>query len=166
VSGSRTAASESLVVSFDPKGFRELMKAAGQFDKVLTRNLRRDIRTAGKGVMSKVADAVRSGSYANDTGLREGIARGLRLQIATTTRQAGVRIVSTGQGLTEGKQRMANVWEHDKFRHPVFADREVWVDQAGHRYFFKTVYDNRGTVTAAVEKSMRAAAAALGAEIR
>ena len=75
----------SLVFEVNPQGFREVMKAAGEIDKVLTRELRRSIRTSAKTVMQRMQDEVRSGSYKQNTGMRDQIARSLRVQIATTT---------------------------------------------------------------------------------
>lgn len=165
MTGAALSPSAGMQFSADPQGFRELLKATADFDKVLSRNVRRGIRDASKTVAAKAQAEVRSGSYTADEGLRDGIARGIRVQISTSARQPGVRIVATGAGLPDGKKNMANVWEHDSFRHPVFG-HDAWVEQPGHRYFFRTIYDNRATVTDAVTKAMQQAATELGASVR
>ncbi len=154
----------SLVFEVNPQGFREVMKAAGEIDKVLTRELRRSIRTSAKTVMQRMQDEVRSGSYKQNTGMRDQIARSLRVQIATTTRNTGVRIIQGGSALPENKRRMGKVWEAPSFRHPVFGTSK-FVSQDGHPYFFKIAGEGRQEITDEVMKAMQRAAQAVGGRL-
>ena len=154
----------SLVFEVNPQGFREVMKAAGEIDKVLTRELRRSIRTSAKTVMQRMQDAVRSGSYKQNTGMRDQIARSLRVQIATTTRNTGVRIIQGGAALPENKRRMGKVWEAPSLRHPIFGTSK-FVSQDGHPYFFKIAGEGRQEITDEVMKAMQRAAQAVGGRL-
>jgi len=154
----------SLVFEVNPQGFREVMKAAGEIDKVLTRELRRSIRTSAKTVMQRMQEEVRSGSYKQNTGMRDQIARSLRVQIATTTRNTGVRIIQGGSALPENKRRMGKVWEASSFRHPVFGTSK-FVSQDGHPYFFKIAAEGRQEITDEVMKAMQRAAQTVGGRL-
>lgn len=150
-----------LDIKVTPEGFRQLMLQAKAFDAALARNLRRNIRNAAKTVVTKMQARVRSGSYAVDVGLRDQIARSIKVQISTAARNPGVRIVQSGAALPASKKRMGKTWESATFRHPVFGNTETWVAQSGSPYFFKTAAEGRSTITDQVVAAMQDAAKVL-----
>lgn len=153
--------------SVTPQGFRELLQRTAQFDKKLAAELRKNIRTAATSVISDIRHEVQSGSYANDAGMRAGIAAGLKVQISTSKAKPGVRIVATKSQMPEGKQSMVRAWQRSTFRHPVWGNPDVYVNQSGHPYFDGPIASDRDEFTRAVLAALKAAAdmlAGIGAE--
>jgi hypothetical protein len=89
----------------DSGDFADLMRRTDRFDKVLSSALRTEIRVAAQEAVAAVKDRVRSGTYTADVGTRADIAAGIRLQMETTTKAAGVRIIATGENLPDGIRR-------------------------------------------------------------
>jgi hypothetical protein len=79
----------------------------------------------------------KSASYPEGPGLRARIARATRLQLRLTGRIAGVRIFVDPRRMPMGQKALQNELEGLKrWRHPVFGDSGVWVQQEPHPYFF------------------------------
>jgi hypothetical protein len=152
------AADKSVEFTVTPQGFRELMLRTKEFEPAQARLLRRNIRNAAGQVVGHVRSEVLGGSYAADTGMRAGIARGLKVQVSTSASRPGVRIVASSSAMPAGKESMVKAWQKKSFRHPVFGNTENWATQAGHPYFFKPVFEHRDLVTKAVTDAMQQAA--------
>jgi hypothetical protein len=137
----------------DVTEFKRLFGKSSDVDKKLMTALQRNIRVAGE----KAADASRltvDSGGASKTGLRMGIAAGIKVKVMTGAR-AGVTIVASSAQMPAGKQSMVRAWEGSKgWRHPVFGNTAAWVAQHGHPYFAKPIYDQRAMVRKAVEDAM------------
>jgi hypothetical protein len=145
----------------DSGDFADLMRRTDRFDKVLSSALRTEIRVAAQEAVAAVKDRVRSGTYTADVGTRADIAAGSRLQMETTTKAAGVRIIATGENLPDDRKLMVAAWQKVSFKHPAFGDKAVIITQPGQPYFFQTITEKQPRVTAAVQRAMQRAAAAL-----
>jgi hypothetical protein len=142
-----------------PQGFRELLQRTAEFDKAQARFLRRNIRDAAKVVMGYVRTEVMGGTYNANVGLRAGIAAGLKVQVSTSQSRPGVTIRATSSAMPPGKAPMVKAWQKKgSFRHPVFGNPDVWAEQTGHPYFYKTVFEHRDKITKAVNAAMEQAA--------
>jgi hypothetical protein len=152
------------------------------FDAKLAREVRKELREAGKAVAAKVADEVRTGPPPNDNpsitaGTRRKIAAGVGVRVGTSQKGKGgsVKVVASGKALPANRKRMVKLWEREAgWRHPVFerqasgqlgTDSTVWVQQQGRPYFNPTIRGNADVFRAAVEKAMRRAAEALARRI-
>lgn len=62
-------------------------------------------------------------------GVREAIAAGVRLSNRKSGRFAGVTIRSSGSKLPPDQKTLPRAFNRGKWRHPVFGNRNVWVDQ-------------------------------------
>lgn len=156
-----SARSAAIKYSVTPQGFRELMLATREFDKAQATLLRRNIRQAAMLLVTDVRSEVLGGSFKAQTGMRAGIAAGVKVQISTAATHPGVRIVATKGQMPAGKAPMVRAWQRQTFRHPVFGDSAVWVNQSGHPYFDATIEAHRDKVTKAVNDAMTQAAATL-----
>jgi len=147
----------------DTTEFKRLFDKSSQVDKKLMTALRRNIRVAGERAADASRREVDSGGPSK-TGLRMGIAAGIKVKVMTGAR-AGVTIVASSAQMPAGKGSLVRAWEigggsAKGWRHPVFG-KDVWVTQKGHPYFAKTIFDRRNDVRAAVEKAMEEAARSL-----
>lgn len=145
---------------------REL-KAAGRGD--LRREMRKEIREAGKPVVEDVRRAVmavdvtssRGGTAPPDTstGLRARVARATGLSITAN----GIRIRVSGRRMG-GDARLAkyldaSLGSYARWRHPVFGNRDVWVEQRGEPYFFNTIRNHTRDFRKAIDDAMAKTAA-------
>lgn len=73
-------------------------------------------------------------------GLRGQMAKATRVEVRTVGRDAGVAIRVDGRKMPAKKKALPKGMEGTKrWRHPVFGNREVWVTQQPHPYFFRVV---------------------------
>lgn len=143
------------------------LKAAGRGD--LQRDMRREIRAAGKPVVEDIRRAVlgvdvsssRGGTAPPDrsTGLRARVAKATG--ISTTAR--GIRIRVSGRRLGDdaklAKYLDASLGRYARWRHPVFGNRDNWAQQQGEPYFFNTIRKHTKDFRKAVDTAMAKTAA-------
>jgi hypothetical protein len=73
-------------------------------------------------------------------GLRGQLARATRLEVRTVGRSAGIAIRVDGRKMPNHMKALPRAVEGTKrWRHPVFGNREVWVQQPKQPYFFHVV---------------------------
>jgi hypothetical protein len=159
--------SGSAEFTVDTKDFRTLFARSSKVEPKLRTALRRRIRDAAKGVAEDVkAEALKPGEgvgtkagwtprIVRTTGLRQNIAGAVKVGILTGNARSGVRITTNAP--------LAGAWQARRgWRHPVFDDRDTWVQQKGRPdYFYGTVWDGRDQVKSAVESAMQEAADSL-----
>lgn len=63
------------------------------------------------------------------SGLRQAVARTVRTQVSTAGNTASVRIRSDAKRMPADQRQLPQAMNAGHWRHPVFADREKWVDQ-------------------------------------
>lgn len=121
-------------------------------DKELKKRFRKELRKAAAPLVPKVRASIRSipakRGY-SAAGLRGRMSRATRLEVKTTGRNAGVAIRVDGRKMPSGQKRLPALMEGEgvqrgrrvdtRWRHPVFGNREVWVQQDSHPYFFPVV---------------------------
>lgn len=113
-------------------------------DKKIKAEFRKELRAAAKPMVPAVRQAIRqipSGQPYRPEGLRGLMSKAVRLEVRTTGRQAGVRIRVDGRKMPPHMRALQAYMEGKKspWRHPVYGNREVWVKQDPHPYFYKTV---------------------------
>lgn len=96
-------------------------------------------------------------SYTAHRGTREAIARGIGLRIAPGVRTPGIRVVSAGSTLDPSRKAMVKAFNRTTFRHPVFGNRNDWVNQSGRPYFGAVIDRHREAFQKAVEEAIAAA---------
>jgi hypothetical protein len=122
-------------------------------EKQIRKDLNKGIRDATRPIETKLKEAVlglssaavgggggkqrrehliglsKTGRAPKHTGLRRNIARGITRKISYTGTRTGVRIRADGKYLPPSQKVLIKATNRGKVRHPVFADRETWVDQ-------------------------------------
>ncbi|MEV3980804.1 hypothetical protein [Nonomuraea sp. NPDC049758] len=75
-----------------------------------------------------------------NTGLRDTVARSLRLTVKTGSKSARVRIEVDSAKIPEGMRTLPRHLDSEKgWRHPLFGDREHWYSQRGRPWFASTI---------------------------
>ena len=111
---------------------------------------------------SKAYDRADSGKRARmearalrGAGLRESIAKGVRIENRARGPRAGVTIKSRTSALPYDQKKLPRHMNRGRWRHPVFGNRDVWVEQTfTPGWFDKPVREYRPKVRAAIEAEM------------
>jgi hypothetical protein len=109
----------------------------------LKKRFRKELRAAAAPLVPKVRSSIRSipsnRGYSPD-GLRGALAKAVKLEVKTAGRQAGVAIRVDGRKMPSHMKSLPSMAEGKKrWRHPVFGNREVWVTQTPHPYFYSAL---------------------------
>lgn len=156
------AGGESVKFEVEQQGQREMFVRAAKFDEELGKALRTNIRGAALSMVADVRTKVMGGSFTTDAGMRQGIADGLKVQpLGTSKARSGVVLVATAAAMPDGKAAMVKAWQKRTFKHEVFGNADVVVEQEGRPYFEQTVRAKQKKVTTAVVDAMEQAAATL-----
>lgn len=123
--GPRT--SNTIGVGIDTSELKTLARDLRKLDPAVGRNFTRGVKTVGDIVAGKAKENARSFPRAGDgTDRIEGT---IKVQGGFTT----LRVVAGGEEAPEAAA-IENKGQAGSFRHPVFGDRENWVDQTAHPY--------------------------------
>jgi hypothetical protein len=127
-------------------GARRFADAARQLravDPKLKNSLTRRIRAAGKPIVQDVRAAVLAAPAKGPrhTGLRAAIAKAVTIATSTSKGNPGIRFRVPGNRMPSGQRSLPPYFEgyRGNWRHPVFGNREVWVPQDAHPYFYPTI---------------------------
>lgn len=150
----------------------ELRQVAG--GKELRKELTGGIRNALKPVAAKAKAAYKGLPEGRSRGsrsreelgdLKDLLAKAVRLEVRTSGRQAGVRIRVDGRRMPSGLKSLPRLAEGEghavdsrggRWRHPVFGDRETWVQQPTFPVFYRTVEPHRDEVGRAIDEVLDA----------
>ena len=126
--------------------------------KQLRLELTRGMRDALRPVLAQVKAAYRaapsmghessSRSHRDRPDLRGLLAKAARLEVKTSGKRAGARIVVDGRRMPDRMRKLPQYVENargsEHWRHPVFGDREHWVEQFEPRpTFYRVVIPHR-----------------------
>lgn len=85
-------------------------------------------------------------------GLRASVARGIKSKVSYTGRKLGARITVDPKGLPQSQRKLPRYLNRPKgWRHPVWGNRERWVEQHGEPYFDDPIRRHRDEVRKAVQ---------------
>lgn len=162
----------------EPGSLRRLVQASRTWDKVSRAEMRKGLRAAA----SKGAEAAQrevlgpppargAASMAHrasrPSGLREGLAKGVKVAIRTGRESSsgvvsgeGVRVTTTGSRLAPDKEPMVKAYMAREFRHPVFG-RGTYVTQRGKNWFYGPLMAGREDYQREVVRAIEAAAQAI-----
>lgn len=125
---------------------RVLARDFGSVPAELRAELRPRMRMAGEHLKTAIQSAA---SWSTR------IPGAVRMSTAFGSKTGGVRI-----SVSAARAPHARILEHQGvegfFRHPVFGDRDIWVSQAAHPFFFRTVKAGREQVVSLVADAVRA----------
>ncbi|MEB0286159.1 hypothetical protein QN355_06300 [Cryobacterium sp. 10S3] len=86
------------------------------------------------------------------TGLREGIKSGLVTRVTISKSRTSVQVRTTN-----AKKTGSNFWQSKKFRHPVFGNRQVMVNQRGMPFFWQPAIDGGQRMAGRINTAIDAA---------
>jgi hypothetical protein len=112
-------------------------------DKELKKKFRRELRKAAAPLVPKVRASIRSipskQAY-SPAGLRGALSKATRLEVKTVGKQAGVAIRVDGRKMPAHMKSLPSMVEGKKrWRHPVYGNRNNWVNQPSEPYFYRVV---------------------------
>lgn len=115
--------------------------------KELTNGLRAELLPVATAVEAAYASAPSRGHATSSRArqaqpsLRTLLARATQVQVRIGGRDPRVGVAVKGKRMPSGMRALPRYWEGTKprWRHPVFGDREVWVDQPARPIFDRTV---------------------------
>lgn len=113
---------------------------------------------------TKNVDEKKASRALGRSGLRESIARSLRISVT----DSGVRITTTGATLPKDQRGLPRALNKPQgWRHPVFGDKDTWVQQYGNPpgWFFSTAEAHKPMAAKRVERVVRDYVARLAARI-
>jgi hypothetical protein len=115
--------------------------------KALRKDLTGGIRDALKPVLAQVKSAYGSGH------LRSHLRRTSRIEVRTTGKMAGARLRVDGRKMPDQMKSLPAMWEGlVRWRHPVFGDRETWVQQDSHPTFYRIVGPQEDRIGQAIDR--------------
>lgn len=120
---------------------RELRRMDG---KELLKRFRKELRSAARPLVPAVRASIRQipskRPYRAD-GLRGRLSKATTLEVKTAGRQAAVAIRVDGRKMPSRSRAVQAYMEGTKprWRHPVFGNRDVWVQQDPHPYFYRVM---------------------------
>lgn len=139
------------------------LKKAGRGD--LQKKLRRRIREAGQPAVRDLRAAalgIRVSSSKGGTARPDrstGLRGRLSAAVGVSQTRRGIRIRVSARRMGEygaslARYSDAEIRRYQRWRHPVFGQREVWVEQRGDPWFFVTIRRHRAKFRRAVFKAM------------
>lgn len=161
-------------LSIDQQALQAVARALAKEDdgKKLRRDLAKNIRHALEPAVDDIKAGVMAMGHAGlatvGAGLRESVAKGIKAEARLTGRSTGARVRARRtpgvRGFTHAPRRLNR---KGGWRHPVFGDREVWVEQIGVPDFFdRPLTSRRAALRAAVLQAMEDAAERIADSVR
>jgi hypothetical protein len=149
----------------DSADLREVSKQLRQVadGKALRKELTGGIRDALKPVLAQVKSAYRAGpsrgrrhskARQKHGSLRVMLAKASRIEVRTSGKMAGARLRVDGRRMPDTFKAIPRYWEGQgtRWRHPVFADRETWVQQEPHPTFYRIVVPQEDRIGTAIDR--------------
>lgn len=115
-------------------------------DKAVLKKFRKELRTASRPLVPLVRASIRripSSRPYSAAGLRGQLSKATTLQVKTAGKQASVVLRVDGRKMPSGMRSLQSYMEgerpYNRWRHPVFGNRDVWVQQPPNPYFYKVM---------------------------
>ena len=134
-------------MSVEYASVRRLAQQFGTVPAELRRELRPRLRLAGERLRGDIRS--RAATFSSR------IPAAVRMSVAFGSKTGGVRVYVSHKAAPEARQ-LENQGQAGSFRHPVYGNRDVWVSQTAHPFFFPAVKANRERVRTLVEDAVRA----------
>lgn len=150
-------------VEFDPSQIAGFLRAVKGFDPALATATRRRLRQVGVETIEDMRRVIASGPGSGAQGIKAGISQGLKTAVRTGKRTQGVQMTATASNLRDAHKAMLRLYNKATFRHPVFGNRNVWVNQKARPYFGSVIKKHEDDMAEAVWQALEDAFDAMGA---
>ena len=123
----------------------EISKAMRKRLNVAIKPIAAEVRQAALALPSKLDDKNKGGEYDNVFGLRRSIAQSIKSRVSMTSKGgvAQIRVSTTDFMAISGRPRTVPYYlegRKRRWRHPVFGNKENWVDQEAKPFMSVTAY--------------------------
>jgi hypothetical protein len=119
---------------------RQLRKELTQSWRGILRPIAREVQAAYRAAPSR-GHASRSFRSRNTPGIRASLARATRVEVRTAGKLAGARVRVDGRKMPPRLGSVPAMWEGppegERWRHPVYGDRDTWVSQPSRPTFYR-----------------------------
>jgi hypothetical protein len=157
-------------VSVDARDFASLLGRTSRLSPELKKALRRRVREAGLVAAGAAKEEVLKeplthGRRPQERGLRRGIARGIKVQLAASqnAKRVGVVIKSSGSPLSAAQKPLVRRWNKPSgWRHPLFGNTEHWYPQKGRPYWGSVMSRQKAELERRVRQALDEALQTLG----
>lgn len=143
---------EAVQVEIDARQLLTLNKHLKSLENgtMLSRSLRQGLREAAKPVLAEAKSrAAQASSH---------IASTLSTSVSFTGKRSGVFITAKGSKMPSGHEKlpalMENGGKQGTFRHPLFGNRNHWVNQPAHPFLHPALESKRGEIEQIIRKSI------------
>lgn len=144
------------------RGGAELRRITAELRRMgggeLTKKLRRNLRAAAQPMVPAVRASIMQIPTKGEksTGLRRQMAKATRLELRTVGRQAGIAIRVDGRKMPSRRGTLPSYMEgtRKRWRHPVYGNRNNWVQQSPHPYFYNVVRNLGPKSRAAIQQAL------------
>ncbi|MBN9607854.1 MAG: hypothetical protein BGO26_10285 [Actinobacteria bacterium 69-20] len=143
-------------VEFNKEEFAGFLRALKTFEPALATATRRNLRHVGDETIADMRSVIAGGPGSGRYGVQAGIQAGLKTAVATGKRQQGVKISSTGAGLSPDRKPMLRLYNKSTFRHRIFGS-DKWAAQSGAPYFGSVIKRHEDEMVEAVWKALEEA---------
>jgi hypothetical protein len=141
---SRDAGPPAIQMRASGKELRQISRELRAMDdKAILKQFRKELRAAAAPFVPAVRASIGQipAKGPRSTGLRAAMKKATTLSVKTVGRNAQVSIAVTGRKMPAGKGALPSYMEgtRPRWRHPVFGDEDVYVQQPPHPYFYRVV---------------------------
>jgi hypothetical protein len=154
-------ARDPVTVHTGPELKRITLELRRMNQREILKRFRKDLRKAAAPLVPAVRQSIRqipSKRGYTAQGLRGQLSRATALEVKTSGRQAGVAIRVDGRKMPTHMKALPAYMEGTKrpWRHPVYGNRNAWVNQQPpHPYFYKVMRTAGPAARAVVDRTIR-----------
>lgn len=123
---------------------QQLVKDLGKIPPDLRKALRPALKKAASPML---ADAKRRAAYSTR------IPKAIRIAVTYSKKTAGVRLIVNAKRAPHART-LENLGQRGTFRHPVFGDRETWVNQDARPFLFPAVFAHAPAISKAIDATV------------
>jgi hypothetical protein len=144
----------------EAQDFSRVLIDAKAFEPALAKSIRKNIREAARPAVADVRRTVlETPTKGTRTfGVRRAIAQGVGVRISAARGGGGVNVAASGRRLPANRKPMVKLLNRERWRHPVFGDRDTWAQQSGRPYFGSVLWRYRDDIRDAVQRALDEAA--------
>lgn len=135
------------MIGVEVRGGKDLQRISRQLRHVgngreIRKRMTKELRASARPMVPAVRASIGAipATSGKSSGLRRRLSRATRLRVSTVGRNAGVSVLVDPKKMPEGEKALPKNMEGLKrWRHPVFGNRDMWVQQKAHPFFFRAV---------------------------
>lgn len=165
-------------VQFDAREFQRFYRALGQMDPAIKKALRKRIRDLAKPITADVKAAAleipvkKSSNRSGSMGLRKSLSMAAKYEIRATKKGAvvhfriGTKTFMSAANMPRTIPYYVEGRRKRPWRHPVFGNPDVWVEQDPHPFLGATVMSHKNKFMEGMQKAVDDALDELQREIK